>query len=35
MEFAKNHAITKGPIYLDIETYRYHGNFSLFLIFFE
>ena len=26
MEYAKKYAIEQGPIYLDIETYRYHGN---------
>lgn len=26
MEFAKHYAINNGPIFLDIETYRYHGH---------
>jgi len=25
MEYAKHHALTEGPIFLNIETYRYHG----------
>ena len=25
MEYAKNYAINNGPLYLEINTYRYHG----------
>lgn len=32
MEFAKKYAIEEGPIYLDIETYRYHGYILMLLI---
>jgi len=26
MEYAKNYAINNGPLYLEINTYRYHGH---------
>lgn len=26
MEYAKQHALNNGPIFLNIETYRYHGH---------